>query len=335
MQLDSTDDVDSPTIEAFKELSLQRDRRAEIRGGRGMAGGKAQGLRGLATGGRAGMAKRNLAGLAPDFVKDSKASSSSASTAPAKPTSKLSALAARSSAKRPAENPPPSRPRPASPAPSPSSGAAAPAPSSVPATSASRPQSKLAALAAARSSASASASSSKPAPATSHSQEPISTPVEAPAKPLSKLQQRMLANKQQRAAATPEAKEAAAAEAAEEELRSRPQTCFGSDLPISSLFPTADSGAEISSAPTAKGSSHATLSSVSAIAGSGQDATDQLVAPLSKLRMVPGGSPFALYVQGATETESPQIEMVKKAFAGPSPDDVVENARAGTRLGAR
>ena len=113
MHLDN--DEEGPTIEAFKELSLQRDRRAEIRGGRGMPRGKAQGLRRLATGGRAGLAKRNLANLAPDFVKNAQAGPSQA---PSKPMSKLYALAARSSAKRPAENPPPNagdRPRPASP----------------------------------------------------------------------------------------------------------------------------------------------------------------------------------------------------------------------------
>ena len=337
MQLDNDE---GPTIEAFKELSLQRDRRAEIRGGRGMPRGKAQGLRGLATGGRAGMAKRNLAGLAPDFVQKPPAGPS---PGPSKPMSKLSALAARSSAKRPAENPPPnagSRPRPASPAStsspggavaaaSPSAAASSPAPTSTSATGAGRP-SKLAALAAARSSANATARETASKPVATPSQEPKDAA--APAKPLSKLQQRMLANRQQRDAATPEAKEAAAAAAAVEEARSRPQTCYGSSLPISSLFPTADLALEAKSPSVASGAS---LAPVSVIAGSSKDATDQLVAPLSRVRTVPGGSPFALYVQGSIESSTPEIELVKKAFAGPSPDDVVMAAREGTRLGAK
>ncbi|EST09005.1 Translation elongation factor EFTu/EF1A, domain 2 [Kalmanozyma brasiliensis GHG001] len=338
MQLD---DDEGPTIEAFKELSLQRDRRAEIRGGRGMSRGRAQGLRGLATGGRAGMAKRNLAGLAPDFVRGPQgASASSSSAAPFKPTSKLSALAARSSAKRPAENPPPNaqnRSRPASPAPpSTPASASTPAASAADSASAASPArtSKLAALAAARSG--AVASSSKPAAVPP--QEPSTSAAatsDAATKPLSKLQQRMLANKQQRQAATPEAKEAAAAEAAEEEARSRPQTCYGSDLPISSLFPTADPAPGPTAVPTAATRSGTALVSTSAIAGPSKDEADQLVAPLSRLRQVPGGSPFALYVQGSSLESEPGLETVKKAFAGPSPDDVVMEARQGTRLAAK
>ncbi|KAJ1040674.1 hypothetical protein NDA11_000192 [Ustilago hordei] len=318
MHLDN--DEEGPTIEAFKELSLQRDRRAEIRGGRGMPRGKAQGLRRLATGGRAGLAKRNLANLAPDFVKNAQAGPSQA---PSKPMSKLYALAARSSAKRPAENPPPNagdRPRPASPAPSTvaassSSASAAPSTSSAPTTGTGRP-SKLAALAAARSVAN---TSSAPKPAAVPTQEPSSAASDTPSKPLSKLQQRMLANKQQRSAASPEAKEAAAAEAAEEEARSRPQTCFGSDLPISALFPTATFAAsETATQLAAAGTSHASLASVSVIAGSSNHATDQLVAPMARPRTVPGGSPFALYVQGSADEASPRTEQVKKAFAGPT-----------------
>ncbi|SOV05679.1 related to translation elongation factor HBS1 protein [Ustilago sp. UG-2017a] len=318
MHLDN--DEEGPTIEAFKELSLQRDRRAEIRGGRGMPRGKAQGLRRLATGGRAGLAKRNLANLAPDFVKNAQAGPSQA---PSKPMSKLYALAARSSAKRPAENPPPNagdRPRPASPAPSTvaassSSASTAPSTSSAPTTGTGRP-SKLAALAAARSVAN---TSSAPKPAAVPTQEPSNAASDAPSKPLSKLQQRMLANKQQRSAASPEAKEAAAAEAAEEEARSRPQTCFGSDLPISALFPTATFAAsETATQLAAAGTSHASLASVSVIAGSSNHATDQLVAPMARLRTVPGGSPFALYVQGSADEASPRTEQVKKAFAGPT-----------------
>lgn len=337
---------EQPTIEAFKQLSLQRDRRAEIRAGRGMPRGKAQGLRGLATGGRAGMAKRNLAGLAPDFIKQSPsaAASPSASSAPSsKPVSKLSALAARSSAKRPAENPPAdaaSRARPASPAPSPSpaTSASPTAPVAPAAGTASVPPagrtSKLAALAAARSSASATAT--KPVP--SAAKEPSTSTAgaqDAPTKSLSKLQQRMLANKQQRQAAKPEAKEATAAQAAEEEARSRPQTCFGSDLPISSLFPAAESAPQTDKVPAVTSSSGTALASISAIAGSSKDATDQLVAPLSMLRRVPGGSPFALYVPGSDAGSGPAAESVRKAFAGPSPDDVVLKAREGTRLGAK
>ncbi|SNX86238.1 related to translation elongation factor HBS1 protein [Melanopsichium pennsylvanicum] len=323
MQLDD----DGPTIEAFKELSLQRDRRAEIRGGRGLPRGKAQGLRGLATGGRAGLAKRDLAALAPDFIKESQGGPSKP---PSKPMSKLSVLAARSSVKRPAEITLPNigdRPRPASPAPS-----TAPATSSsnaMPATTTTLStgrQSKLAALAAARSGASASA----PKPAAASSAQQSSTAADASSKPLSKLQQRMLANKQQRNAATPEAKQAAAAEAAEEEARSRPQTCYGSETPISSLFPTSDPALAPNS-KSAPGSSGTSLASISAIAGSSKEATDQLVAPLSRLRAVPGGSPFALYVQGSTAEPSPRIEMVKKAFSGPSPDDVVTQAREAAK----
>lgn len=145
----------------------------------------------------------------------------------------------------------------------------------------------------------------------------------------------MLANKQQRQAATPEAKEAAAAQAAEEEARSRPQTCYGSDLPISSLFPTADAAQDAKPGSGATGSSGTALASISAIAGSPKNAIDQLVAPLSQLRQVPGGSPFALYVQGSEEGSGPVVESVRKAFAGPSPDDVVMKAREGTRLGAK
>lgn len=325
MQLDDG----GPTIEAFKELSLQRDRRAEIRNGRGMPRGKAQGLRGLAKGGRAGIAKRNFAGLAPEFMSQAGPSSSASWTPPVKPVSKLSALAARSSAKRPAENPPPNagnRPRPASPASAVTESHPAPAPStasaSTPAAGSSRPN-KLAALVAARSGASA----STPKPAAVPMPDSKGVAVEASSKPLTKLQQRMLANKQQRHAATPEAKEAAAAEAAEEEARSRPQTCYGSELPIASLFPTGE--------PATAKSSGTSLTATSAIAGSSQDMTDQLVAPLSRVRTVPGGSPFALYVQGSAEGSTPQIELVRKAFAGPSPDDVVLKAREGTRLGAK
>ncbi|SJX64460.1 related to translation elongation factor HBS1 [Sporisorium reilianum f. sp. reilianum] len=335
MQLDVDDE--QPTLEAFKHLSLQRDRRAELRAGRGMPRGKAQGLRGLATGGHAGMARRNLAGLAPDFVRQPQAvagsSSSSALSGSSKPVSKLSALAARSSAKRPAETAPveaASRPGPASPARS-----ASPASSSSPAVPASNAPaartSKLAALAAARSGASASAS--RPAaPACSPTAEAADAP---PAKSLSKLQQRMLANKQQRQAATPEAKEAAVAQAADEEARARPQTCYGSDLPIACLFPAADAAVEAKLGPAATASSGTALASISAIAGSSKHATDQLVAPLSQLRRVPGGSPFALYVQGSDEGSGVAVESVRKAFAGPSPDDVVMRAREGTRLAAK
>lgn len=325
MQLE--DDDQGPTIEAFRDLSLQRDRQAEIRGGRGMSRGKAQGLRGLAMGGRAGMAKRNLAGLAPDFVQAS-SSAAIAPSIPAKPISKLSALAARSSAKRPAENPPlntGNRPRPASPA---SSADVSNSPATSDPASASAKPSKLAALAAARSGTSMSKVASSQPPASSIS-------IEAPAKPLTKLQQRMLANKQQRTAATPEAREAAAIEAAEEEARSRPQTCYGSDLPIASLFPGSDAIPPATSASPAAGRRSASLASTSAIAGTSEGAGTKLIAPIGRVRAVPGGSPFALYVPGSAEVEAPQIDLVKKAFAGPSPDDVVEKAREGTRLGAR
>lgn len=289
-----------------------------------MPRGRAQGLRGLATGGRSGMAKRNLAGLAPDFVRDAQPP---AASAPQKPLSKLSALAARSSAKRPAEAPPANaaeRPRPASPAPSASS-----ASNPAPVAGTSRP-SKLAALAAARN---ASASSGvKPAPV--QSQKAVeAVPTETAPKPLSKLQQRMAANRQQREAATPEAIEAAAAAAAEEEAQARPQTCYGSDLPISSLFPTEPSASGAHS--DGRETSRAFMAPVSAIAGSAKDATDQLVAPLERLKPVPGGSPFAIYSHAAADDASPQIELVRKAFAGPSPDDVVMKAREGTRLGAK
>ncbi|TKY89136.1 hypothetical protein EX895_001667 [Sporisorium graminicola] len=325
MQLDHDDE--QPTIEAFKHLSLQRDRRAEIRAGRGMPRGKAQGLRGLATGGRAGLAKRNLAALAPDFVRQPQAValSSSVSSAPSKPVSKLSALAARSSAKRPAETPPlevASRPRPASPArtSSPeSSSSAAMAASGAASNAPVARTSKLAALAAARSGTSASAT--KPV-ATVAREQPSSTaiaPDVPPSKSLTKLQQRMLANKQQRQAASPEAKEAAAAQAAEEEARARPRTCYGSDLPISALFPTAEADAERRPLPAAKNPSGTVLASISVIAGSSKDATDQLVAPLSQLKRVPGGSPFALYVQGYDEGSGPAVESKAAAANSSAP----------------
>ncbi|KAJ9474783.1 Elongation factor 1 alpha-like protein [Pseudozyma hubeiensis] len=325
---------DEPTIEAFKQLSLQRDRRAEIRAGRGMPRGKAQGLRGLSTGGRAGLAKRNLAAMAPDFVRDSQAASASASTASlasSKPVSKLSALAARSSAKRPADKVPlntADRPRPASPAPTPTPSPAGPSANAASAagsasTAPTGRTSKLAALAAARNPAGATGAK----PAATLATEPSSSSAvasDAPGKPLSKLQQRMLANKQQRQAAMPEAKEAAATQAAEEEARSRPQTCFGSDLPISSLFPS--QGPK----PEEAFNSTAGLSSVSAVAGSPKDSTDQLVAPLSLLRRVPGGSPFALYVQGSDEGSGAEMETVKKAFAAAKKAVAAANASAPT-----
>ncbi|GAC99891.1 probable translation elongation factor [Pseudozyma hubeiensis SY62] len=311
---------DGPTIEAFKQLSLQRDRRAEIRAGRGMPRGKAQGLRGLSTGGRAGLAKRNLAAMAPDFVRDSQAGSASSSSVPVastKPVSKLSALAARSSAKRPADNVPLSaadRPRPASPAPTPTSSPAShsgnPASAAGSASAASSGRtSKLAALAAARNAAGATGLKPAATPATEPSSSSAAAS-EAPGKPLSKLQQRMLANKQQRQAATPEAKEAAATQAAEEEARSRPQTCFGSDLPISSLFPSQQPVPEEALVSTTG------LASISAVAGSSKVSTDQLVAPLSLLRRVPAAKKAAAAANASAPTSGTSTPLHRKAAVG-------------------
>ncbi len=254
-----------------------------------MTRGKAQGLRGLSTGGRAGLAKRNLASMAPDFMRP-------ASTANTKPVSKLSALAARSSAKRPAENPPAtaSRPRPASPAPSPAPAPATPvSTSAAPAVASSGRPSKLAALAAARSGANASTPKTAPAqtPETINATA-TNTAAGTAQKPLSKLQQRMLANKQQRSAATPEAKEAAAAEAPKKKLDRVQRLAMAPTCPsLPSFLATKQIQRTLGGEKTER-VSHAALASVSSIAGSSVDATDQLVAPLAKLRMVPEARPL-------------------------------------------
>ncbi|KAN0061658.1 hypothetical protein ACQY0O_005649 [Thecaphora frezii] len=346
--------------------------------GRGALRGKAMGLAGLGTGGRSGMAKQNLAGLAPSHLQASSAfrgvvgngdsdgggsgSSSSAASkepaTPAKPLSKLSVLAMKAKAangsggsnKRPMEEAAATTPlagvgRGVA-------GAAAPA---------ARP-SKLAALAAAR----GGTGSPQPSPVAGRTEEtppPPSAPAEK-AKPLSKLQQKMLAARQARtaagcAAAAPardgEAMDVDAAEGAQEAA----PTCFGSDVAVSTLFPhaagpwtKAQAGAQAEQqrkSPMPAGSH--LLTHVSRLACA--PGPFQLAGPFPPTRAVPGGSPFDLFVvaqapakaaipaataagaathlqSGATE----RVEAIRRAFAGPSPDDVVMKAREGTSLGA-
>lgn len=322
---DDADMVDEEALRSLHTLSLS-SRREQIRRGRGMPGGKAQGLRGLAMGGRSGMAKRNLASLAPNHLTDRdssakplfslKDSSDSIASGPAKPVSKLAALAARSSAKRPAEQ---SSSTQAADLSSNARISRADAPSG----NASGRPSKLAALAAARSAASPRPVPVSTRPATPETTEAPPSQPEAPAKPLSKLQQRMQASRQQRNAG-PEAIAAAETEAAEQKARLIPTTCYGSQHEISDLFPMSKDLAQHQPG----------LLQHSAIAGSKQS-EDRLVAAIAKSIPVPGGSPFDLFVSGKATAFSPQAAAVRKAFHGPSPDDVVLKAREGTTLAKR
>lgn len=135
----------------------------------------------------------------------------------------------------------------------------------------------------------------------------------------------MQASRQQRSAG-PEAIAAAEAEAAEQEAKLIPTTCYGSQHEISTLFPAT----RPNPAQRLPG-----LIETSAIVGTGKHSDSRLVAPLAKSIPVPGGSPFDLFISANPTAQSPQADAVKKAFEGPSPDDIVLKAREGTSLAKR
>ncbi|SPO36641.1 related to translation elongation factor HBS1 protein [Pseudozyma flocculosa] len=328
-------------------------------GGRGALGSKAMGLAGLGRGGRSSMAKRNLADLAPPQLRSSPAfrgeaidgatpSSETAGSAPVKPTSKLSALAMKSNAARNANNKRPMEEAARGPV-APGANVSA-AGSSAEAPSASRP-SKLAALAAARANPGSPRRSPVPErsdPTASATLPPAPVPAAATAdtgKPLSKLQQKMAAARQAKAA---NSEKGSAPKGDAMDVDTFPAasdgplpTCYGSDIAVDALFPHAAQRSTATSSLATAPSQPGLLAEASCL-GSGPSGQFQVAGPFPPTRAVPGGSPFDIFVGAsapAALAQPPlagegQIEGLRKAFAGPSPDDVVLKAREAKKAAA-
>ena len=299
------------------------------------------------------MAKRNLANLAPSVLREGfpasspSASSSSGSLGPpqSKPPSKLAALAmrsqnSRSSSKRPADQVP-LGPDPSTRDLGPASSSPAASTTDVSSAPSARP-SKLAALAASRTNANA----PRPSPVARASDQKGSSIVSAKAslpaqetialagKPLSKLQQKLLASKMAKTNALFSGDGDVDMATADTPKADQPETCAGSDFAVSVLFPHMDTS-------NSQGRGSQSLFAETSHIASGLGAGPQVGDAHVPIRPVPGGSPFDLYMAAGQETlpagqtELDRIEAVRKAFSGPSPDDVVNKAREGTNLAAK
>ena len=299
------------------------------------------------------MAKRNLANLAPSVLREGfpasspSASSSSGSLGPpqSKPPSKLAALAmrsqnSRSSSKRPADQVP-LGPDPSTRDLGPASSSPAASTTDVSSAPSARP-SKLAALAASRTNANA----PRPSPVARASDQKGSSIVSAKAslpaqetialagKPLSKLQQKLLASKMAKTNALSSGDGDVDMATADTPKPDQPETCAGSDFAVSILFPHMDTS-------DSQGRGSQSLFAETSHIASGLGAGPQVGDAHVPIRPVPGGSPFDLYMAAGQETlpagqtELDRIEAVRKAFSGPSPDDVVNKAREGTNLAAK
>ena len=247
-------DVPKGTMSALQRLSLSRKKPADSDGSSGAK--RAQGIAGLTGGGgRAKMAKQNLAALAPPHVQG--ATASAARHQPPAPKNKLQALAAQRQAKSEWQR------------------------------SQVQQMKEDEAVAAA--------------------------PAAAAPPPMSKLQQRMAAAKAAKETAKSGALPSPSAHTAALEPAKAPEPAVPvltvSGIAIATLFPTASvASADSGSSLFAK-----------ALLGGTEKADDLSLE-------VPGGSPFEAIREG---------DEMLKAFAEPSPDDVVLKAREGTRLAAR